>query len=136
MCFRFAVGMYWITVAAMGPNARYKLVCSQRMRRPVFSTVHDKVALSSCSVREGVRQRVARAFGLAACSRPGPTILDPPRAQLASALGASQWCPLPSGGGPIFPGGGGRFPPLHIGAPCVLIHLGLLGGAMDEPQPV
>jgi len=68
MCFRFAVGMYWITVAAMGPNARYKLVCSQRMRRPVFSTVHDKVALSSCSVREGVRQRVARAFGLAACS--------------------------------------------------------------------
>jgi hypothetical protein len=41
---RFQYGTYWITIAALGSNARYRLVCNSHMQRPVFSTVHNKAA--------------------------------------------------------------------------------------------
>jgi len=41
---RFQHGTYWITIAALGSNARYRLVCNSHMQRPVFSTVHKKAA--------------------------------------------------------------------------------------------
>lgn len=53
---RFQFGRYWITVVAMGTDARYMLHCAYNIHRPPVRTVHDKVAEKL--LKTGVKEHV------------------------------------------------------------------------------